>query len=722
MWSSHRGRLEVSVGSERKAPGKEDGMGFESERRHTIGRKASHERHGPPPSGAPVPANSAWDRLATTVRVSRPQDAAEGEADRVADAIVAGRDVGIVQRGAKALQRACAECEEEEPAGGALAVQRKSAGSVAPATAAGTADALPLGAGERLPEAQRAFFAPRFGRSFEDVRVHADAAASAAASALDARAVTFGTHIAFAEGQYAPGSGAGDRLLAHELTHVVQQSAAGPSVQRQPDDDQDPPQMSVAGDSGRNGPSSGVAIAHGTLNWKFRYVGQDTKALPSTGTQLNMVLGKDVQFEASFTPTAGATSCPTITFMQSVQPTIGGLWDTGPLLYTRSPATGASMDVKYLPSEVSTAPFYGAQAGPGGPGLKPDQSWKIAGTRPGASPSATHSDAPYRRNVPKGATAVRKFETAVICAETAETFGSIDWGYTKTGAGVVTLLGGTPQDVRTTGASADFETTRQAFYSGFFQLSLGGFATASAALTTTQKTALDTIDVKDLTQVILVGANDNSGGAEAKAALSLKRAEAARDYLVKTRGVAASLIKVEGHGVEARVPNPPGKDIPANRRVDVHLERGANTAMPPNARLGSAAERKRILQQNPRRTLDEAVDAIVRLDATSGRVPMAEWSELTDMLSALDGWRSVDPSVPDARQIYAAALRRLEQRAQVFSAPARPPLPKLGPISPKVDDALRRYEEQKQKVKDLERERDEALHRLDEEAGLKEDR
>jgi outer membrane protein OmpA-like peptidoglycan-associated protein len=311
---------------------------------------------------------------------------------------------------------------------------------------------------------------------------------------------------------------------------------------------------------------------------------------------------------------------------------------------------------------------------------------------------------------------VRKFESAVICVETAETFGSISWGDTKTGTGVITLQGGTAKDVLTTSASTGFETTRQAFYSGFFQLSLSDFATGSAAQSTTHETLLDGIDTKDLTRVILVGANDNSGGPGAKAALSLKRAEAARDYLVKSRAVPRSVVRTEGDGVEARVPNPPGKDVAANRRVDVHLQRGAETRKPAHARPGSRAERKRLRDQNPRRTADEAVGTIVRLDSTTGRVPMGEWAGLLDMLDALDQWRSVDPTVPDLRKIYSAALRRLKDRAMVAALPQRAPIPLTGPISPEVDEALRQYEEAMRRVEELKRERRQKLREFDERA------
>ena len=65
-----------------------------------------------------------------------------------------------------------------------------------------------------------------FGRSFSDVRVHADSQAATSAEALGAQAYTIGRDIFFGRAKYSPGTPAGDRLLAHELTHVVQQSRA----------------------------------------------------------------------------------------------------------------------------------------------------------------------------------------------------------------------------------------------------------------------------------------------------------------------------------------------------------------------------------------------------------------------------------------------------------------------------------------------------------------
>ena len=78
--------------------------------------------------------------------------------------------------------------------------------------------------GEALASATRAFFEPRFGHDFSRVRVHHDAAAAASARDVSADAYTVGHHLVFATGRYAPGTSAGQGLLAHELAHVVQQS------------------------------------------------------------------------------------------------------------------------------------------------------------------------------------------------------------------------------------------------------------------------------------------------------------------------------------------------------------------------------------------------------------------------------------------------------------------------------------------------------------------
>ena len=77
--------------------------------------------------------------------------------------------------------------------------------------------------GQPLNAATRAFMEPRFGHDFSDVRVHTDVKAARSAETINALAYTIGRDVIFGEGQYEPGTSHGKRLIAHELTHVMQQ-------------------------------------------------------------------------------------------------------------------------------------------------------------------------------------------------------------------------------------------------------------------------------------------------------------------------------------------------------------------------------------------------------------------------------------------------------------------------------------------------------------------
>ena len=95
------------------------------------------------------------------------------------------------------------------------------------------------GSGAPLDGGVRGRLGPSLGDDLADVRVHADDHSDALARSVSARAFTTGSDLYFAKGEYAPGSGEGDRLLAHELTHVVQQRGAptgGPLTVSQPGD------------------------------------------------------------------------------------------------------------------------------------------------------------------------------------------------------------------------------------------------------------------------------------------------------------------------------------------------------------------------------------------------------------------------------------------------------------------------------------------------------
>lgn len=88
--------------------------------------------------------------------------------------------------------------------------------------------------GQPLTAETRALMESRFGHNFADVRVHADEKAAGAASSINASAFTIGRDIVFGAGQYRPDTVAGQRLLAHELTHVVQQQPTSLQSQHAP--------------------------------------------------------------------------------------------------------------------------------------------------------------------------------------------------------------------------------------------------------------------------------------------------------------------------------------------------------------------------------------------------------------------------------------------------------------------------------------------------------
>lgn len=92
------------------------------------------------------------------------------------------------------------------------------------------------GGGHAMPEGLRAQMEGSFGHDFSNVRLHTDSAAADMSSSINAKAFTHGNDIYFNQGQFQPNTPAGQHLIAHELTHTVQQ---GGKVAREDEDDQD---------------------------------------------------------------------------------------------------------------------------------------------------------------------------------------------------------------------------------------------------------------------------------------------------------------------------------------------------------------------------------------------------------------------------------------------------------------------------------------------------
>lgn len=119
----------------------------------------------------------------------------------------------------------CAECSKKE-----MALQRRSAGPTESSTVPSIVYDVLHSPSQPLDAATRAFFEPRFGYDFSQVRVHTDAKAAESARAVNALAYTVGRDVVFASGKYAPARTEGQRLLAHELAHVTQQQSAGAAM------------------------------------------------------------------------------------------------------------------------------------------------------------------------------------------------------------------------------------------------------------------------------------------------------------------------------------------------------------------------------------------------------------------------------------------------------------------------------------------------------------
>src|SRR5262249_46979958 len=159
------------------------------------------------------------------LRVNEPGDACEQEADRVAEQMMRMAALDVAPASAPPqLSRKCATCEAGEEQ---EKLQRKEAGApeaIVHEAPASVHEVL-RSPGEPLDSATRAYFEPRLGYDFSRVRVHTDAAANESANDVRANAYAVGHHIVFGVGRFDFNAMEGRRLLAHELTHVVQQSA-----------------------------------------------------------------------------------------------------------------------------------------------------------------------------------------------------------------------------------------------------------------------------------------------------------------------------------------------------------------------------------------------------------------------------------------------------------------------------------------------------------------
>ncbi len=166
------------------------------------------------------------------LKVSQPNDAAELEADRLADEVMRmpiddAKPKSNLSNTSDAIYRKCDICEDEEEEASVKPVKRKGAfasyaPTLLPANTPPSIRNVINSGGRPLDLQTRNYFEPRFGSDLGHVRIHTGSTANQSARNIDARAYTLGSDIVFGNGEYKPDSENGKQLIAHELAHVVQ--------------------------------------------------------------------------------------------------------------------------------------------------------------------------------------------------------------------------------------------------------------------------------------------------------------------------------------------------------------------------------------------------------------------------------------------------------------------------------------------------------------------
>lgn len=315
------------------------------------------------------------------------------------------------------------------------------------------------------------------------------------------------------------------------------------------------------------------ALDKGVMKWTLKAVDHET-----------------ADIDIDFKPDSSKVEAKAVSFVQTVISKVG----TG-FAYGGGTATNpAKKQAVYQPFEEPTSkkrvdhfpegendPFYGAEWDQTAKQWKREGSTSKVGTSPkgGTSTSAKMHDGPDAPESRMGlGDTSSEFETVPVVLETRQPLGSLTWGFKikDQANSKIELTGGTDADCKDT-PSTDWGKTLDQFYVGKFETILDEFDIAKADLKPDHKTKLDDVVTKMKADTSLKaqlgGACDLTGDEQFNKALSLKRAENARDYLV-AKGIDASRLEVQSYSFDwARVEAERGKSEGKNRRVQVWLHK-----------------------------------------------------------------------------------------------------------------------------------------------------
>ncbi|MDP9076956.1 MAG: DUF4157 domain-containing protein [Bacteroidota bacterium] len=200
--------------------------------------------------------------------VNQPGDIYEQEADTMAGKVMqlTGADINrqpFFKPAIMPVQRKCAACEDKDKM-----IHRKEGSEKEGGDLDSYVSKL-SSSGQPLPTAERRFFEPRFEHDFSNVEIHTDTLAAKSAQSINALAYTTGSNIVFNSGQYSPDSDNGKKLMAHELTHVVQQSGGTKSIQKAPATKSSETNQSVT-ETITNAPAS-ASSWNKTITWNSKF-------------------------------------------------------------------------------------------------------------------------------------------------------------------------------------------------------------------------------------------------------------------------------------------------------------------------------------------------------------------------------------------------------------------------------------------------------------------
>jgi hypothetical protein len=177
-----------------------------------------------------LPFGKSGSFVQAKLHVNQPGDMYEQEADAMADKVMRmslngnmhepKQMTGLI---GKSVQRKCSKCEEEEKKRPIMRKTDSGNGSIPVSSSFASSLNASKGGGSPLPQATKSFMENAFSTDFSNVKIHTDSQAAEMSKGISAKAFTYGNDIYFNSGEFASNTKEGKKLLAHELTHVVQQ-------------------------------------------------------------------------------------------------------------------------------------------------------------------------------------------------------------------------------------------------------------------------------------------------------------------------------------------------------------------------------------------------------------------------------------------------------------------------------------------------------------------